>query len=216
MNPNIVILGVPRSGTSITASMIRALGWNYAPDSNWGGESKALLAIHHSMIDRDKRAYVAERFDERAAREVLRDLKAPWVLKNPTWSFTLPLWEPLLREASGDRPLVLIWSTRDPSKVEASWRRRTGLPAAGSQVRPDGTIAGKRSDITIPEFYAQAQRTFENWDGVKIRVDLADLKKAAALFDTSWYRAIKRRFRTWRGFTVARAKARLGAIIRRG
>jgi len=46
MNPNIVIFGVPRSGTSIVAGMIRALGWNYSSDSNWGGESKAVDAIH--------------------------------------------------------------------------------------------------------------------------------------------------------------------------
>ena len=85
MNPNVIVIGTPRSGTSITANMIRALGWNYAPDSNWGGESKAVAAIHHHMIDRDKRAYIAERFDEQAAKEVLRDLKAPWVLKDPSW-----------------------------------------------------------------------------------------------------------------------------------
>ncbi len=130
MNPNIVIIGVPRSGTSIVANMIRALGWNYASDSNWGGESRAVVSIHREMIDREKHDFLPERFDEKAAREVLRDLKAPWVLKDPSWSFTLPLWEPLLREANGDRPLVLVWSTRDLSAVEASWRRRADLPAS--------------------------------------------------------------------------------------
>ena len=99
--------------------------------------------------------------------------------------------------------------------MEQSWRRRTGLPAGGARVRPDGTIVARRSDITLPEFYTQALQTFENWDGVKIRVDLADLKKAAALFDTSWYRAFRRRFRMWGGFTVTRAKTRMEAIVRR-
>jgi len=215
MNPNIIVIGTPRSGTSITANMIRALGWNYAADANWGGESAAILAIHHNMIDREQRTYVAERLDESAARTVLRDLEAPWVLKDPSWSFKLPFWEPLLREASDDRPLILLWSTRNLADVEASWRRRTELPAGGTRVRPDGTVAGRRSNITIPGFLAQAQRTFENWDGVKAKVDLADLKKAAALFDTSRYRAMMRRLRTWRGFAFARTKARVEAIIRR-
>ncbi len=209
MKPNVIVIGTPRSGTSITASMIQTLGWHYAADANWGGESKSILELHHNMIDRDKRTFVAERFDEQAARNILQDLKAPWVLKDPSWSFTLPLWEPLLREVSGDRPLVLVWSTRDITDVEASWRRRSRLPVGGTQVRPDGTIAGKRSDITVPEYLAKAEETFENWQGVKVNVDLSDLKKAAALFDTSLYRAAKRRFKMWCAFTVARARARL-------
>ncbi|MFQ5494695.1 MAG: hypothetical protein ACE5EX_04880 [Phycisphaerae bacterium] len=208
MNPNIVIIGVPRSGTSILASMIQTLGWHYAPDANWGGESAAVMAVQRKMIDRERHTFSTDRFDAVAARTALAPLTAPWVLKDTSLSFTLHVWAPLLHTASGDRPLVLMCSTRDTAQVERSWRRRTGLPSGGTYIRDDGTVATQRSDITLPEWCARAVETYDRWSGVKVRIDLADMHKAAALVDTSPFRAAMRRLRLWRGFRSQRARVR--------
>jgi|GEM_PF-3742255 len=206
MNPNVIVIGTPRSGTSITASVIQALGWHFAEDANWGGESKALLDMHHRMIDRERQTFDLTRFEEDTARRVLSSLASPWLLKDPTFCYSLPCWLPLLTEACDGQMPVLIWSMRSDDEVEASWRRRTMLPNGGTYITENGEVAGKRSGITFQAYREQAERAFDAWEGVKVRVDLDDLKSAAQLVHTTKTQDRWRRLRTWSGFALARLR----------
>jgi len=183
MSANIVMFGTPRTGSSIAASMLQALGWNLFPDANWSGESAEMIEIQQAMVDRAAGRFVPERFDVDAARELMAQATSPWLIKDLTLSFTMDLWMPLFHEFSNGLPVFGFMLTRNPEEVDMSWRRRTNLKGAGCIITPDRQVASWKENITLSAWTDQAERAFMEWEGPKLQIDFADLKQAGNRFN---------------------------------
>ncbi len=126
--PNIVVLGVGNSGTTIVTKMLHALGWQAADADETFGESVRLRDINESG-------------DFSGAAEYLAGLPQPWAIKDPRLVRTLGRWQPFLLPY---KP-VLVWVIRDRESVLESKRKR-GVPresASGqydSQIRQAGRL----------------------------------------------------------------------------
>lgn len=155
--PNIVVMGVGHSGTTILTKMIIALGW-----SNKGLDEE--YAEHVAIREVNDAAY-SSKLDLNKANKLLNTLESPWVLKDPRFCETLPLWiEPMLKA----QPL-LVWIVREPNAVEASYAKR-GEPAL---------IRG----FTRPQNLAHAAESFAAWPYPKIKVEYENIKAAVQLFE---------------------------------
>ncbi len=111
--PNIVVLGVGHSNTSITTRQLFALGWN-------AGDADAEFAESVSVRDINLQIAKTGEFSLREAREALAALPKPWAVKDPRFCKTLQLWLPALAPYE---PL-LLWVRKDLDVVRDSYRRR--------------------------------------------------------------------------------------------
>ena len=147
----IVVLGMHRSGTSLLAQVIEALG-AYAgrpdelappdmfnPTGYW--EHKAVVQLDTAILDEldaswtdiahadvsrlapSRRAELVER-----AKEAIRPLegRGPFVVKDPRMALLFPLW----REALRDPVVVIAW--REPAAVARSIAKRDNRPLLAS------------------------------------------------------------------------------------
>lgn len=145
--PNIVMLTVGHTGSSVVSHMLGRLGWNLGDADDQYGESVSVRDCNH-------------RRDFSKAAEVLAALPEPWAIKDPRFCETLDAWLPFLDRY---RP-VLVWLTRDPEAVTASFRRR------GESLR------------VVPRRTAAAQRHFDRWTGPKLQLAYEQLQAAVTLF----------------------------------
>ena len=82
--PNILLFGVGHSGTSIVAKIIRALGWNLG-EADGFSENVAVRGINAQLL--------GGRIPEpQKVLGLLRDLPAPWLVKDPRFVLTLEHW----------------------------------------------------------------------------------------------------------------------------
>ena len=154
--PNVIILGVGHSGTTILTRMYEAEGWNLGP-------ADKEYAEHPEIRSLSRDARTTGQLDRDAARAALESLPQPWCVKIPGFVHTLHLWTPVLAEM-GLRP-DLIWIVRDPDAVRASYVRR-----------------GTRPEVVEPRF-AAAREQFDRWPWHKCRRDYEAIGKAVGLFD---------------------------------
>ncbi|HEX7151440.1 MAG TPA: sulfotransferase [Thermoanaerobaculia bacterium] len=144
----IVVLGMHRSGTSLTTQLVAALGayvggpddlpppdmfnptgfWEHKEVVRLGDEILAALGsswmvTHEADVARLPHETRAA-FVQRARDIVARSLQGhgPFVVKDPRMSLLFPIW----REAFGEPVCVLAW--RDPMAVARSLETRDGLP----------------------------------------------------------------------------------------
>ena len=120
--PNIVVLGVGNSGTTIVTKMLHALGWQAADADETFGESMRLRDINESG-------------DFSGAAEYLAGLPQPWAIKDPRLVRTLGRWQPFLAPY---KPL-LLWVIRDREAVLESKRKR-GVPRESASGQFDSLI----------------------------------------------------------------------------
>jgi hypothetical protein len=148
----IVVLGMHRSGTSLVAQLVAALGvyaggpddlpppdmfnptgfWEHKEvvqldDEILGSLGASWRGTHGADVSRLSHAKRAGYVD-RARDIVARSLHGhgPFVVKDPRMSLLFPLW----REALGEPVCVLAW--RDPMAVARSLETRDGLPLMAS------------------------------------------------------------------------------------
>src|SRR5438105_3321701 len=165
----IAVLGMHRSGTSLVARLLNAMGCYAgephempAPDvfnptgywehrDVWALDEEILAAVDASWRDP---AVDLSRIDDAAqktfvtrARTIASKLDAhgSWMMKDPRLSIVFPIW----REAL-DRPVcVLVW--REPSSVAGSLANRDDLPhAVGLALWEEYTRAMLASTIGLP------------------------------------------------------------------
>lgn len=146
----VVVLGMHRSGTSLTAHLLGRLGLSYggplveARSDNPLGyyEHAGVVDIHNRFLNAlerrwdDPRPLVAEDFAGRAAeraRAAIRSAYAEgfageprWVLKDPRMCTLLPLWDEVFETAAHD--VFFFHVVRDPHAVAESIAARDGLP----------------------------------------------------------------------------------------
>ncbi len=148
----IMVLGMHRSGTSLSAAMIRALGIEAIPPtesylpadpSNAAGywEPAGLVRLNDEILRSWGGHYMDPRIRARphtirdlppALRQSMVDYAREWrdagkvfMWKDPRLSVTFPLWRQVLGE------IAIVWCVRDPVEVGQSLRKRDGLPACG-------------------------------------------------------------------------------------
>ena len=120
--PNIVVLGVGNSGTTIVTKIMHALGWQAADADETFAESVGLRSINETGA-----------FDRCA--EYLAGLPQPWAIKDPRLVKTLASWQKYLLPY---KP-VLLWVIRDRESVLESKRKR-GVPRESAGKRYDSLI----------------------------------------------------------------------------
>ena len=143
----IAIVGMHRSGTSLVAQLLAAMGAYpgepsdltppdvFNPRGYW--ELRDALTLDDDILDamnanwREPAEVDLAKLDERAraafadrARDITRRLDAhgTWIVKEPRMTLVFPIWREVL-----ERPLcVLVW--REPAAVAKSLMHRDGLP----------------------------------------------------------------------------------------
>jgi hypothetical protein len=154
MRPNIIIGGAGLSNTTTTAKMLMALGWN-------GHDADDEFAESVSFRTCNRQHMKAMRIDKQLAVEVLRQFRAPWVIKEPKLGHTMSLWLPYLAQYSP----FLLYVTKDIELVKASYRRR-GEP---------------ESQAVYTVF--QWDQLSETWPWGSLRLDVSEISRAVSLFD---------------------------------
>ena len=160
MKSVVVVVGMHRSGTSLTASILQALGVELgsrlieADLNNRGGyfEQPDIVRLNRQLLDHLNRRWVRPQgmlpyptswWKEPQVQEVKRQLKSlvrreisnadgMWGFKDPRVSRLIPLWRDIFAELDADPRYIL--AVRDPRAVAASVLRRDGLSPAQTQL----------------------------------------------------------------------------------
>lgn len=159
--PDLVILGVGHSGTSVTARMLHALGWR-------AGDADAEYAESVAVRRLNDQAAAAGHLDALAAVKALESMPRPWCIKDPRFVETLPQWLCVL--APYEPMLVLL--EREADAVRASHERR-------GELSPEGTV---RAGRTVEEAQARAREMYDAWPWAKKAVRYEDVAAAAGMF----------------------------------
>lgn len=158
--PNVVVLAVGLSGSSLVVAMMEALGWKgNRPDPRFHE-----LPWVSEVNDRLLRGEV---FPEGKVAAKLSALRQPWVLKDPRFVRTLHEWLPSI---SPYHPALLCLD-RDPAAVVESYRKREMLVDG----RPG--LYGRTVDELIADAAEQARR----WPGHTMRLGYEAVCAAAKI-----------------------------------
>ena len=140
----ILVLGMHRSGTSLTTRLINMMGAHFGPESSTGEltndnpkgfwerpevfKLNDTILAHQNCTWRDLRHFnpttpLPEKTIYPLKKFILgMDAHRPWVLKDPRMCLLLPNWLPYL-----EAPIAVI-ATRSPADIIASLHKRDNLP----------------------------------------------------------------------------------------
>ncbi len=152
--PNIIVLTVGHSNSSITTKQIELLGWNAS-----GADEEFTECV--SVREVNERYIHTQKFSEVDARRALADLSPPWVIKDPRFNRSLPRWLPLLVPY---KPL-LLWVTKDMHAVRESYKRR-------------GESAKR-----VEHWEANCHQWFDAWPWGKLKISAEQIADAVRVFD---------------------------------
>lgn len=164
--PNLIVLTIGRSGSSILTKMLMAAGWNCP-------RADEEFAEHVQARTLNSQTIAGRTFDATAAASILNGMPAPWVLKDPRFTWTLRHWKPLLEPY---RP-TLVYIVRDMESVEESFRRQ--------KWGHDGRDGYEFSGVPLAKQRQWCDNYFDGWPWGKIRVEYEQLHAALRLFDVS-------------------------------
>lgn len=162
MKPNIVLLTMGRSGSTVFTQMLGRAGWNLPVDADEFAEPLAVRDINERILHRlpvaDEEFHAALSMHE-----------PPVVLKDPRFCWTLKHWKPFLKE------FFLIWYTREIADVEASLRNAKW----GKDTERGYTLRG----ATLPTIKNWCKTYYDNWEGPKLHLSHEQIREAVSLFD---------------------------------
>jgi hypothetical protein len=194
MRKNVIVIGVPRSGTSMTAAIFARNGYfaaqesetelragdQHNPDGYWEAERlieanvdlfKAVgYAAHNTWLFEPISELQAERLAEVQIMARHRELvanynaKAPWFWKDPRLCYTLGYWWPLVNQET----TAVLLLTRNVDHVFRSFLRLGWRQSAAD--RDD--VVGR-----LTSHMAAARRTIGRLDIPHITIDYADFEK---------------------------------------
>lgn len=167
--PNIIVLGVGHSGTSVLTSMLHAGGWSAADADEAFCESRSIRRLNQGI---EKTGTLPHR----QAKAALSALPQPWAIKDPRFVSTLHLWTPLLM--SMERKPVLLRVRRDRDSLLHSYLRR----------RARGDVPQR-----IDQLLALCQRQYERWPWIRLSIEYELLAAAVSCFSRQRYDAGARR-----------------------
>lgn len=154
--PNVIILGQGHANTTITTKMASvAFGLNPGDADDEYAESVSVRAVNQQVRKTGE-------LNALNARRALRRLAEPWIIKDPRFTKTLPLWIPELERY---QPL-LVHVTKDQATVRESHRKRGEL------------------HIYDPQDVERCEAIYANWPWAKTRVSAEQIGLAIQMFDT--------------------------------
>src|SRR5690606_36339659 len=159
ISPPIFILGVHRSGTSLLARMVEALGVFVGNDLQGDHESLSVIASNNAYLNATQSSWDAPRYpgpaelaDNLVKRLLLGNQQAffrsfgrplgIWAMKDPRFVITLPLW----RAVFPSSPVLVI--RRSPLEIAASLHRRHCELQASGVFPEDGDFFKGRVKFT--------------------------------------------------------------------
>lgn len=192
----ILIAGVHRSGTSVSARIVNLLGADISPDllpSNDGvndrgfWESVALIQIHDELLANlgvlwDHPLPLPENWlRSDAARQaktqivdVLREhfsASALFVIKDPRITRLLPLWFEVLQGIEAD-PLIVI-PVRHPAEVVASLEKRDKFsPGKSLLIYLQGYLDTEFASRNHPRLFVSYTKLLSNWRSFAKQIDM--------------------------------------------
>jgi len=163
---NIVILTIGRSGSTVIARMLRALGWQLPGADQAYSENVEFLRLNERLLS--GQAPVPQAMRTLVSNLSLRE---PWVLKDPRLSSTFDVWQSYL-DTGGN---LLLWLRRDLSAIEKSLRHR----GWGQPSKRGFLLRGR----TLPENEKACSKHFAQWEGPKVKIAYEDVHRAIGMFD---------------------------------
>ncbi|SOR28223.1 protein of unknown function [Methylorubrum extorquens] len=176
--PDVIIIGVGHSGTSILANVMFQLGWERNDADEVFCESVGMRELNDLYRSGTFESDIYDR-----AQHYLTQLRSPFALKDPRLTFTLPLWTQTV--ASLPQQPVLLKITRDRSQVAKSYQDRGELfeGAPGMYGR------------SLDQLFHEMNDNFDQWPYRKCEIQYEDLVAAAQLVGTQ--RAMRREGGLW-------------------
>lgn len=158
--PNIVFLTQGRSNSTITTKQaVRALKFETGVlDEEFWEEVR--IREENRRLWRSLAKTGQATLDRVKVERILRSIPEPWILKEPCWARTLPLWLPVFERY---KPL-LLYVTKDPETVKESCERAGWF----------GYCAEDRT---------RCDQHFKDWPYAKLKMAAEDLGAACAMFD---------------------------------
>jgi hypothetical protein len=175
--PNIVVLGVGNSGTTIVTKMLHARGGQVADADETFGESVGLRNINESG-------------DFNRAAEYLAGLPQPWAIKDPRLVRTLGRWQPFVAPY---KPL-LLWVIRHRESVLESKRKR-GVPREkaaqhfDSQIRQANRLYAAWTGLKCWPEYERLADAVGLWREGNGKLSRDRAREVAVRFGTEWSEA---------------------------
>jgi hypothetical protein len=169
-HPDLVVVGVGHSGTTILTQLLGKFGWNLPHADHRYAE--------HIKIRSHNRYYLRNHKLKSAAADVLTELKGdqPWAIKDPRFTVTLHSWIPVFIQL--DIEPVLVWVKRDLDAVKQSYLRRREIVRGGPGNRWNGASRG----YTVDEQWHLIQEQVQNWPWHTFEVEYEQLAVAAEMF----------------------------------
>jgi hypothetical protein len=165
---NIVVMAVGHSGTTVLVRMLHELGWAKGDADKPYAEMDAARRVNAHYIKTGDFDY------QKACDAFLGINKNGWVMKDPRLVITFPFWEEVFSKYLME-PIVLLHLERDLESVLQSYKNR-------KLVRNGVPFIFKH---TVEDLFQKARDRYNMYDGPKLSIRYEDLRKAAALFDTS-------------------------------
>jgi hypothetical protein len=154
--PDVVVLGVGHSGTTILTKILQLLGWSRGDADAGYAESVSVRRLNDAALKHGC-------LNTSAAAQAWNNFPRPRLVKDPRFVQTLHLWLPVW--VSSEPTLILI--ERDAAAVRGSYERR------GEQVR---------GGLTVEQAQAKAREQYERWPWSKKMVSYEDLTCAITLW----------------------------------
>ena len=172
--PNLILTGVPHSGTTIVAAMLNAMGWRYdETDSEYKKryQYKWVVEANGALFMRKKEGAKKEML------HILNDIKKgmdtakkPFVINDPRLIFVLDYWHFVCE--TYDAALLMI--ARPKEALARSYKRRGQYNSRGEP--------GKYQ-YNIRQMTRIANDAFDKWPGFKVKVNYNKICSAIKLFD---------------------------------
>ncbi len=154
IKPNIVVLGVGHSNTTITTKQLGVLGWNLRDADEEYAESVSVREMNDEILR-------TKFFDYDKALRIIEKFPQPWAIKDPRFAKgTLPYW----RKVFEIYKPILLWVKKDRDKVRESYVKRGESP--------------KKVDL----YFENCERYYESWNYMKISIDEEQIQEAISLW----------------------------------
>lgn len=185
IKPNIILLGVGHSGTTVVTKMLFKLGWQCNDANPKFAEANECQKVNDLAAGARDLFDDTGHFDYDRAASAIAKLRQPWVIKDPRFVFTLQNWRAVFPSVELNLPLV-IWLTRDIKRVERSYINRGILLDNVHRLVKDDSKIGKAGlfGLTVQELYNLAEEQFSKWQGPKMKLEYEKIREAVKLFDT--------------------------------
>lgn len=180
--PNIVLLGVGHSGTTVVAEMMKRFGWVVPDISNKDyavrNESEFMVKINRKLVDHLREIKVLDfKIDipklQEKTRKICKELPNSYVLKDPRLVLTLQWWYKSFAPLDIEQP-KLIYLTRDRNRLIHSFKKR-------GRVKKDTDIAS--NGLSVDGLIKAAGNQYNMWGGDKIKISYEQILDGISIFN---------------------------------